>query len=81
MKDFFGPVVKRFHDVAVIKLVGDCIFAFVEESEDPEAKSSPADACIEIAAHLIKRMEELTAVKYANMPVPSINSYYPTLLE
>ncbi len=69
LKDFFGPVVKRFHDVAVIKLVGDCFFAFVEESDDPEAKSSPSDACIEIAAHLIKRMEELTAVKYANMPL------------
>lgn len=54
----FAPVVDQFQNVAVIKLIGDCLFAFVES---PEGEKTQCDTCIEIALNLLHNLDEVNS--------------------
>lgn len=56
MQTCFGPVVDYAQKFAMVKLVGDCLFAFVEEGE---VNGNPVDRAIEVAAHLIRQVQEV----------------------
>jgi len=49
----FGPVVDHAQKFSMVKLIGDCLFAFVE---NPVEGKSTVDLSLEIAAHLIDRV-------------------------
>lgn len=53
----FGPVVDHAQKFAMVKLIGDCLFAFVEPTE---GNKSPVDQALEIAAHLIRQVEDVS---------------------
>lgn len=54
----FGPVVDQAQKFAMVKVIGDCVFAFVEEQP---GEKSPTDYCLDIAHALIASVERVNA--------------------
>lgn len=52
----FGPVVDEVQKFAMVKLIGDCLFAFVEK---PVGDKSTVDLALEIAARLIHQTAQV----------------------
>jgi class 3 adenylate cyclase len=55
LRKIFEPAVNTAQKTGMVKLIGDCLFAFIEEKEGENA----VDGVVEIARSLIRSMEEL----------------------
>jgi|GEM_PF-4395832 len=56
LKECFGPVVDHAQKYCMVKLVGDCLFAFIEEQQGP---ISSTDRALEIASLLVRQVESV----------------------
>ncbi|MDA9951650.1 adenylate/guanylate cyclase domain-containing protein [Oligoflexaceae bacterium] len=52
----FTPTVEKFQNLAMIKLIGDCFFAFVER---PQGEQTQTDICIDMALSLVEDVGDL----------------------
>lgn len=64
LQRYYSHVVDAAQIYAQVKLIGDCIFLFIEDAAG-DAKTSPADLALDIAATLIKGTLEQNAVREA----------------
>lgn len=65
LRNYYKNVVDAAQTVAHVKLIGDCIFLFIEESAG-EDKRSPVDMCVELASILVRETNKQNAEREAN---------------
>jgi class 3 adenylate cyclase/CHASE2 domain-containing sensor protein len=69
LRNYYKNVVDAAQTVAQVKLIGDCIFLFIEESPDP-TETSPVDLCLELASILIHETNRQNGEREAHQQEP-----------